>query len=128
MDETTVAEIIDLLQNESASIDTQFQLWITVTSAVVIAIFAARNHLSYSMKLFVAFMYALASLTIGLRYANDASQFVFLHNELAARGVEYPAFVDLRLLRTIVYSCGTVATGIFILLRRNLSASDNGID
>ena len=128
MDETTVAEIIDLLQNESASIDTQFQLWITITSAVVIAIFAARNHVSYLMKLFVAFMYGLASLTIGLRYANDASQFVFLYNELVARGVDYPAVVDLRLFRTVVYSFGTVATGFFILLRRNIRACDNGTD
>ena len=128
MDETTVAEIIDLLQNESASIDMQFQLWITVTSAVVIAIFAARNHLSYLMKLFVAFMYALASITIGLRYANDASQFIFLKNELAARGVEYPTVVDLRSLRTIVYSCGTVATVVFILIRPKSNEWDSGMD
>lgn len=117
MDETTVAELIELLQNESASIDMQFQLWITITSAVVIASFAARNHLPQLMKIFVALMYALASVTIGLRYANDASQFVFFTTELGDRGVKYPAVIDLRLLRGLVYVCGTIATTAFILLR-----------
>ncbi len=117
MNETTVAELIELLQNESASIDMQFQLWITITSAVVIASFAARHHLSFWIRAFVAFMYTLASATIAFRYANDASQFVFLHDELRTRGVDYPTFVDLRILRALVYSCGTLSTLAFIFFK-----------
>lgn len=124
MDETTVAELLEILQNESASIDTQFQLWITITSAVLIASFVARAHFSFSMKVFVALMYALASATIGLRYANDASQFVFLKSELSARGVEYPAVVDLRIFRALVYVCGTIATTAFVFLRPDANADD----
>ncbi len=114
MNDATVTDLIGLLQNESGSIDMQFQLWVTVTSAVVIASFAAGNHFSRRMKVFIAIMYALASAAIGLRYANDASQFLFLQNELKLRGVEYPTVIDLRILRTLVYSFGTVATTIFI--------------
>ncbi len=117
MNETTVAELIELLQNESASIDMQFQLWMTITSAVIIATFAARHHLSFWMRAFVAVMYTLASATIAIRYANDASQWVFLQNELSSRGVDYPAFVDLRILRGLVYSFGTVATLVFMFFR-----------
>ncbi len=117
MNETTVAELIELLQNESASIDMQFQLWITITSAVVIASFAARHHLSFWMRAFIAVMYTLASVTIAFRYANDASQFVFLHNELQIRGVDYPTIVDLRILRGLVYACGTVATLVFMFFK-----------
>jgi len=117
VNETTVAELIELLQNESASIDMQFQLWITITSAVVIASFAARHHLSFWMRAFVAVMYTLASATIAFRYANDASQFIFLHNELQIRGVDYPTFIDLRILRGLVYSFGTVATLAFIFFK-----------
>ncbi len=117
MNEITVAELIELLQNESASIDMQFQLWITITSAVVIASFAARHHLSFWMRAFIAVMYTLASATIAFRYANDASQFVFLHNELQIRGVDYPTFIDLRILRAFVYSCGTLSTLGFIFFK-----------
>lgn len=124
MDETTVAELIQLLQNESASIDTQFQLWTTITSAVLIASFAARPHLSFSLKMVIAVMYLLASATIGLRYANDASQFEFLMGELRNRGVDYPAFVDLRFLRIPVYSVGTVATLAFLFFRSNARARE----
>ncbi len=124
MNETTVAELIELLQNESASIDMQFQLWMTITSAVVIATFAARHHLSFWMRAFVGAMYTLASATIAIRYANDASQWVFLSNELASRGVDYPAFVDLRILRGLVYSCGTIATLIFMFIKPS-SKTDN---
>ncbi len=124
MNETSVAELIELLQNESASIDMQFQLWITITSAVIIASFAARHHLSFWMRAFIAVMYTLASATIAFRYANDASQFVFLHNELRIRGVDYPTFIDLRILRGFVYLCGTVATLVFMFLKPS-SKTDN---
>ena len=117
MNETTVAELIELLQNESASIDMQFQLWITITSAVIIASFAARQHLTFWMRAFVAIMYTLASATIAFRYSNDASQFVFLQNELQIRGVDYPTLIDLRILRGFVYSCGTVATLVFMFFK-----------
>ena len=117
MNEVTIAELIELLQNESASIDTQFQLWMTITTAVVIASFAARHHLSLWMRVFVALMYALASTTIALRYTNDANQWVFLINELGSRGVEYPTIVDLRGLRGFVYLCGTVGTLGFMFVR-----------
>ena len=117
MNEITVAELIELLQNESASIDMQFQLWITITSAVIIASFAARHHLSFWMRAFIAVMYTLASATIAFRYANDASQFVFLHNELRIRGVDYPTFIDLRTLRSLVFSFGTVATLVFMFIK-----------
>jgi len=109
-----VAELIELMQNESASIDMQFQLWITVTSAVVIACHAARNHLTLWLKTFVVSMYVLATAAITLRYANDASQFQFLSAELQTRGVAYPSVGDLRLLRTLVYIIGTAATLLFV--------------
>ena len=117
MNEISVAELIELLQNESASIDTQFQLWITITSAVVIASFAARHYLSFWMKTFIAVIYLLASSIIVLRYANDASQFVLLHNELSNRGVDYPTVIDLRTLRALVYIGGTLATFAMIFFK-----------
>ena len=116
MDQVSVAELIDLLQNESASIDMQFQLWITITSAVVIASLAAREHLNLWLKLFVAVMYTLAVATLIVRYANDASQFVFIKAELSKKGVEYPAVGDLRLLRSLVYSIGSLATLVFVFV------------
>jgi len=116
VDETTVAELIQLLQNESASIDMQFQLWIAITSAVLIASFVARLHLSFPLRIFVAVMYILASATIALRYANDAGQFVFLQSELSKKGVDYPAVIDLRPLRSLVYLLGTFATTAFIFI------------
>jgi len=124
VNEISIAELIELLQNESASIDTQFQLWITITSAVVIASFVARHHLTFWMKTFVAVIYLLASSIIVLRYANDASQFVLLHNELSNRGVDYPTVIDLRSLRTLVYLCGTLAT-VAIIFFKPKSRIDN---
>ena len=114
MTEVSIAEIIELLQNESASIDMQFQLWLAITSAVIIAVFTGQHHLSFRVKAFIAFLYTLASATILLRYANDASQFVFLKDELRIRGVEYPTIIDLRILRALVYMCGMIATLVFI--------------
>ena len=116
MDQVTVAELIGLMQNESASIDMQFQIWMALTFAVIIANYTTRSHLSLKLKLFVASMYALASCVLTVRYANDASQFIFLKAELSSRGVEYPSVVDLRLLRGLVYIIGTVATLIFVFI------------
>ena len=124
MNETTVAELIELLQYESAAIDMQVQLWITITSAVIIASYAARLHLPFWLRALIGVLYTLASATIAFRYANDASQFVFLHNELRIRGVDYPTFIDLRILRGLVYSCGAVATLVFMFFKPS-SKMDN---
>ena len=116
MDQVSVAELIELLQNESASIDMQFQLWITITSAVIIASFAARDKLSLWLKLFISSMYILAVIALMVRYANDASQFVFLKMELSKKGIEYPAVGDLRLIRGLVFSIGSLATLLFVFV------------
>jgi len=74
------------------------------------------------MRVFVAVMYTLASATIVIRYANDVSQWIFLSNELGSRGVDFPAFIDLRILRGLVYSCGTVGTLVFMFLNSKSNA------
>ena len=112
----TVAELIGLMQNEAASIDMQFQMWMAVTFAVIIANYTTRSHLSLKLKVFVASMYALTCCVLMVRYANDASQFIFLNMELSSRGVEYPSVGDLRLLRGLVYIIGTVATIVFVFV------------
>ena len=124
MSELTVAELIELLQNESASIDMQFQLWISVTFAVIIASFAARSHFTTSLKLFVTTLYALAATALTLRYTNDASQFVFLKAELTARAVNYPSVADLKLLRTLIYVLGSLATVVFVFLNPRSQSAD----
>ena len=128
MNEISIAELIELLQNESASIDTQFQLWITITTAVVIASFAARDTLTLWMKTFIAVIYLLASSIIALRYANDASQFLLLFNELKSRGVDYPTVIDLRTLRGLVYVCGTLATLTIIFFRPQVKIGNSQSD
>lgn len=124
----SIAELIQALQSESTSIDTQFQIWISVTFAAIIAVFMAREQLSMNTKVFLGSMYALAAAVVILRYANDASQFAFLKNELTERGVMYPAIADLRILRAVVYAIGTLATVVFVLVnpRRAHSRTDNG--
>lgn len=109
MEQLAIAELIELLQNESASIDMQFQLWITITSAVAIASFAAGKSLSNWTKCFIAAMYLLATCAIMVRYANDSAQFVFLKAELSGQGVDYPSVGDLRLLRWLIFVMGTLA-------------------
>jgi hypothetical protein len=68
-----VREPIEFLQENLAAIDSQFEFWLTITFAVVVASFLARDQLSRALRVSVATLYLLAVVMLALRMAHHAN-------------------------------------------------------
>ena len=115
MDQFSPAELAELFFNRESVIDTQFQYWITITFAVIVANFVAGKRLSLRSRYVVSLLYALAVAVLVSRWsyvADDALQF---RQQLEQMGVvlNFPLFTVIS--RVALVAFGTAATLIFLL-------------
>src|SRR6056297_1714974 len=64
MEELAVAEILELIRINEEAMVIQFQTWLTITFATIVAVFAGRNLLTGLMRWLVTMLYLLASLAV----------------------------------------------------------------
>ena len=78
--------------------DSIFQIWLTLTFAVLVATYVAERRFHRSMYRLVSILYALASAVLFTRFASAAYQAFHYKNLLVTRGFEpwpVPNFVSL---------------------------------
>src|SRR5215510_4560507 len=78
--------------------DSIFQIWLTLTFAVLVATYVAERRFHRSMYQLVSILYALASVVLFTRFASAAHQAFYYKNLLVTRGFEpwpVPNFVSL---------------------------------
>ena len=68
--------------------DSIFQIWITLTFAVVVAIYVAGRRFDRPVYLLVSTLYALASAVLFTRFASAAFQAFYYKRLLVTRGFE----------------------------------------
>jgi hypothetical protein len=66
--EIVEAQLLDLYLEVIQDIDTQFQVWISITFAVLVASFVAGQRLSRSARVSIAVLYVFAAIVLYLRY------------------------------------------------------------
>ena len=110
-------ELIELFQNELASIDSQFQFWITVTFAVVVASYLAREQLRTTLRVTLACLYLFAVLLLAFRLGGHVQAAGYLMSALAELGVSYPMGNASLIgwLRRVLMVAGSLAALFFIL-------------
>ena len=64
MDQIPTSDLLNLLLTQRASIDLQFQFWLSITFAVIVAGFVAGRRLDLKLRLLAAALYVLASALI----------------------------------------------------------------
>ena len=114
-------ELIEMFFHAQSGIDTQFQYWVSVTFAVVVASFVAGDRLSRGMRYLVAVLYSLATAALTSR----AAEFVFMSIEAIDR-LQESGVADLLpqpgwrlgVFRILLYAIGTVSALWFLLQRR----------
>ena len=115
MDQFSPAELAELYFIRESVIDAQFQFWITITFAVIVANFIAGNRLSQRSRYAAALLYALAVVVLGSRWwyvALDATQF---RGQLRELGVVLAVPSITIYARVILVALGTAASLIFLL-------------
>jgi hypothetical protein len=124
MDQFSPAELAELALLSTATMDTQFQYWISVTFAVVIAGFVAGERLTRRMRYIAATLYVLATFVLISRFLDSAQVTGSFIDALAETGVDAlsgPGSFTAG-SRFLLFGVGSVAALFFLLSER----TDNG--
>jgi hypothetical protein len=121
-------ELIELIQNHFAALDLQFQYWLTITFAAVVASFLARDQLTTTVRFALAILYVLSVVQIVLVSMAHLEQAAFLRSALADLGVEFSGtfLPAVGLVRRSVLGLGSIAATVFIL-RPALAGSNRSL-
>ena len=117
-------ELIALYEAVTGGINAQFELWLTITFAVIIASHLAGHRLSRSFKYLIASLYSAVSVLLFLMLLG-ALQFSAQFDAIALGTSNSGNLVGvISVLRTAVWIFGSVATLIFIF-RGHINDSDS---
>lgn len=118
MNELSVYEALDLIRTNEAAISTQFQVWLTITFATIVAVFAGRTLLTALIKWLVTILYLLASLTIlasCIYLAEGNAQITAL---LLSQGAPSSPPIFAGISYFVLYIAGVATTVYFIHMRQ----------
>ena len=125
LEELTNEELIQLYDVVTSGISAQFELWITITFAVIIASYIAGHRLAKSLQYLIAALYTAVSVLLFLMLLG-AVQFS-LQFDRANLGISSGNNLALAvaLLRIAVWILGTFSTIVFIFKGHKGDASND---
>ena len=126
MDQYSLAELTELYFAATTSMDAQFQFWLSVTFAVVIAGFFAGDRLTKKLSYLAAILYGLAAFVLIARFVDAARFGGMLRDSILEAGVEIPT-VNLIVVvaRFSLLILGTLAA-LYFLLRERVNEGETG--
>ena len=117
-------ELIQLYDVVTGSVNAQFELWITITFAVIIASYLAGHRLARSLQYVIATLYTAVSVLLYLMLLG-AVQFSQQFDVNLGASSESKAVLAIVVLRTAVWILGTIATIVFIFKGHKDDASND---
>ena len=117
MEALTVAEAIELIRINEEAMAMQFQTWLTITFATIVAVFAGRNLLTKLMRWLVTLLYLLSSLSVIAMSLYLAESLAQINAVLDTRGVALatPAFAGIVFFA--LFLTGVATTVYFIHMK-----------
>ena len=114
MDELTIFELIELIRMNEEAMATQFQVWLSITFATIVAVFAGRELINKPIKWLVTMLYLLASLATTASSIYLAEGNAQLTAILVDRGAHVPAPVFAGVVFFALFLAGVCTTVYFI--------------
>ena len=118
--EIAEVQLLQLYLDVNQDIDTQFQVWISITFAVLVASFVAGPRLSRVARLGIVVLYASAALILYMRYTRAASYIPYTIELFRQYGVPEPQTVGelAYRLRLALFTFGSGLTSLAVLIPR----------
>lgn len=126
MDQLTLAEIYELGHLAAVRMDTQFQYWLSVTFAVVVAAFVAGDRLNEPLRYLAAILYLLAAFVLISQFRYEGVTAFIFGQAMSESGLDmlpavgYPVVVA----RFVLFALGTLAALYFLLRPQDQRRSD----
>ena len=112
----TEVDLLPLFLDVNQDIDTQFQFWISITFAVLVASFVADERLSRIERRVITALYMCAATIILLRYWSALAHQQDVLALFTANGVPQPAAPGLAfLLRLVLFTFGSLVAALSVL-------------
>ena len=109
-------QLLQALSDIFAQIDTQFQVWLTITFAVLVASFIAGHRLHLPGRLVILLLYIVAGTIVLLRYATAIEWVGYVGRLYETYGVaQPPESGTMVLLRLGLMVLGGIVTGLAVL-------------
>jgi hypothetical protein len=122
----TEADLFEIFLNVNQDIDTQFQFWMSITFAVLVASFVADERLSRVERIVVTGLYVCAATILLERYMSAVSHMqdvLELFDESGATRPDVPTYAAY--LRLGLFTFGSLVAAVSVLFPR-LSARRRG--
>lgn len=127
MDTIDSGYLLELQFLAEASIDVQFQAWMAVSFAVVVAAYSARRALTLEIRLAVAVVYLFAAYALFARWMSEVYRLDQIQDVLLDRGVDVLPVLFAPQARYTTYALGTIITVVAIFYFQGLrSGSGHG--
>jgi hypothetical protein len=114
VDQLSTGELLELILLGESSIDVQFQLWLTITFATIIAGFAARRLLTQPLRWALTVLYLLATFVVASRWYYDAQDIFTYRKLLEQAGFDAQPPVVTIASRVLLMFVGTLAAIYFL--------------
>ncbi len=124
MESLSTAELVALAQTSAEISGLQYQYWLAITFATIVASFVARNLLPFKLKIAVACLYSMASVLFLLIYINVLDSYTFYAIEAMTRGAMPTPTLGLAIpvLRFLIWIAGTGVTIWFVFQNQDQDA------
>jgi hypothetical protein len=119
MEELTIAESMELIRINEEAMVMQFQTWLTITFATIVAVFAGRHLLTQLIRWLVTMLYLLASLSVAAMSIYLAENNAQITAMLEARELAVSAPVFAGSVFFVLFLAGAVTTVYFIHMSIN---------
>jgi hypothetical protein len=122
----TEADLFEIFLNVNQDIDTQFQFWMSITFAVLVASFVADERLSRMERIVVTGLYVCAATILLERYMSAVSHMqdvMELFDGIGVRRPDVPTYAAY--LRLGLFTFGTLVAAVSVLFPK-LSARRRG--
>jgi hypothetical protein len=114
--EITEVQLLQVFLDVNADVDTQFQFWISITFAVLVASYVADERLSRAERGAIAALYLCAATILLFRYLSALTYLEFVLQLFDRYGVVRPTLpTPAALLRLALFTLGSLVAALSVL-------------
>jgi hypothetical protein len=118
MDQYSAAELTELWLMSQSEINAQFEFWLTVSFAVIVASFIGRKRLNRNLRFVVALLYSLAVIVFVSRWYYAVGEAQMFRAALLESGVALSTPWITAIARVTLVALGTLTALIFLLSKK----------
>lgn len=110
MESIASESLMELCLLLESSIDIQFQAWMAISFAVIVACYSAGDELETRIRIAISIIYSSAAYALFARWMTEVVRLQDLQLELVARGISFDAYWFAPPARMLTYILGSLIT------------------